>query len=91
MTAIASRKLEAFALIAAVHRETGINSAALIAELLAISERYALRIMTDQGLHQPRPKMTAAEALEACGESLAHRLELFRNGTRREHGNDFAA
>lgn len=69
----------------------GITSAALIAELLAISERYALAILTDQGLHQPRPKMTAAQALEACGRDLAQRVNQFRNGTARQHGQKKAA
>jgi hypothetical protein len=84
-------KSEAADLIAELHRNVGITSPALLAELLAISERYALAILTDQGLRQPRPKMTAAEVLKAIDKPLARRVRLFRRVHQFRFGTSRAA
>jgi hypothetical protein len=83
-------KTEAADLIGLLHAQ-GFTSAALLAELLAISERYALYILTDLQLHQPRKKITAAEALEACSADLSVWVIEFRNGKRRTDSARIAA
>lgn len=75
-------KREIYALVSDLHA-AGVKTAAVIAKVLDVSDRYVRRILIDLRLVERGPE-TPEQALGAVDTQLRLRIRQFRNGTNTE-------